>query len=233
MIKFITQKKFIKELKNLFNVWRVSITASLRRWISPGLSVFLSILISWDFPVSVSLTINDSSSRPNALENERAFCAPLKKALRVSCFILVSEICYPLYANPSSFSRQLMYSSSWLLVSLRSLISLAMFEKVLCISLMSLFFSASKFACAAFHSSKSFCKRFYIIRCLLTLGQLVFKHVKCEFFYPKKPHYLCDTEILRLQLFFQIDYVYIGVHPCHFWWQKHGLVLTCQPGQGT
>ena len=92
--------------------------------------------------------------------NQRAVCALLKKALRVRCFFLVSEICFPQYANPSSFSRHLMYSSSWLLVFLRPFISLAMFEMVLCISLMRLFFSASKFACAALHSSKSFCKDF-------------------------------------------------------------------------
>ena len=32
---------------------------------------------------------------------------------------------------------------------------------------------------------------------------------------------------------FSTDCVYIGVRPCHFWWQKHGLVLTCQSSQGT
>ena len=166
MIKFKTHSKFIKEVKNLFNVWRVSITASLRSWIFPRFVCFSFNIDFMGFPSIVSLTINDSSSRPKALENQRAVWALLRKALRVSCFFLVSEICFPLYANPSSFSRHLMYSSSWLLVSLRSFISLAMFEKVLCISLMWLFFSVSKFACAAFHSSNSFSKRFYIILCL-------------------------------------------------------------------
>lgn len=98
-----------------------------------------------------------------------------------------------------------MYSSSWLLVSLRSFISLAMFEKVLCISLMRLFFSVSKFACAAFHSTNSFCKRFYIILCLLTWGQLVFKREILEFFDPTFPsfsfHYLWYWDMTFAALF--------------------------------
>ena len=164
--------------------------------------------------------------------NQRAVCALLKKALRVRCFFLVSEICFPQYANPSSFSRHLMYSSSWLLVFLRPFISLAMFEMVLCISLMRLFFSASKFACAALHSSKSFCKDF-------TSSSVSWQEAvglqRCEileFFYPTFPsfsfHYLW-----RLQLFFQTDCIYIAVHLYHFWWQARGLVLTYQSGQGT
>ena len=64
-------------------------------------------------------------------------------------------ICKPLFfLNALNVLLQLAVSF------LRPFISLAMFEIVLCISLMRLFFSASKFACATFHSFKSFCKDF-------------------------------------------------------------------------
>ena len=123
--------------------------------------------------------------------NQRAVCALLKKALRVRCFFLVSEICFPQYANLSSFSRQLAVSF------LRPFISLAMFKIVLCISLMRLLFSASKFACAAFHSSKSFCKDFTSSSVSWHEAVGLERCEILEFFYPTFPsfsfHYLCDT----------------------------------------
>ena len=104
--------------------------------------------------------------------NQRAVCALLKKALRVRCFFLVSFF-------------------------LRPFISLAMFEIVLCISLMRLFFSASKFACAAFHSSKSFCKDFTSSSVSWHEAVGLQRSGILEFFNPTFPsfsfHYLCDT----------------------------------------